>query len=185
MRISDWSSDVCSSDLGVHSHQQCLETVDADRGLRGALLGALCVLLRIAEPVRLHAAPRERGQQCRCEHRGADATEQGNERGHAGGRFFCLSIRATPVAPALNSVASARLDLIHCGIAGSQSAGSMMYAAGIAARKAVVMAQRIDHRRSHWLELSIRFMVSALAIFSTLAGPAPAERKRTRLNYRH
>src|SRR3546814_8999842 len=128
-------------------------------------------------PCRLHAAPREHGQQCLCEHRGADATEHGNERGPAGGRFFCLSIRATPVAPALNSVASARLDLIHCGIAGSQSAGSMMYAAGIAARKAVVMAQRIDHRRSHWLAFSLRFMVSALAVFSTIAGHTTAPQR--------
>src|SRR3546814_15125445 len=110
------------------------------------------VLFRsIAEPVRLHAAPRERGQQCRCEHRCADATEQGNERGHAGGRFFCLSIRATPVAPAMNSVARHRLDLLHCGIAGSPSAGRMNFASWTAPRTGAVVDPPSDPRTRPWL----------------------------------
>src|SRR3546814_15961595 len=43
--------------LAVPAHQQCLETVDADLGPPGPLLGALCFPLPLADPVRSPTTP--------------------------------------------------------------------------------------------------------------------------------
>src|SRR3546814_17859912 len=113
------------------------EACDAKRGIGGGARGLGRILLRVAQAVRLHASPAQRRQHQAGEHRGADATEQGDQRGHRD-KLLCLSRRATPVAPALNSVASASVVLIHTGIAGSQTDGSTPYAAGIQDRESGV-----------------------------------------------
>src|SRR3546814_19422002 len=41
MRISDWSSDVCSSDLGVISHDGSIDPVGACVGMKGSRVQAV------------------------------------------------------------------------------------------------------------------------------------------------
>src|SRR3546814_9471760 len=45
MRISDWSSDVCSSDLPLHDHRQALEGAEQEPGAPAHQFGGVGVAL--------------------------------------------------------------------------------------------------------------------------------------------
>src|SRR3546814_4756387 len=64
MRISDWSSDVCSSDLGVVGREPALDGIEADAGFLAAQYSLVNVLDGLMhQRTEQHRAFADRGEQ--------------------------------------------------------------------------------------------------------------------------